>query len=1179
MVQSAEISPSPSRQSPQAQFVAALGGRVAALQEALAGLETEPYSVVRRSTLRRRLEAIGEAAGVLGFDAAANAFGSAEEVLAQSSDGVSAQALSELRATLALVPSLVPDDPDACAPDSSALGAMRAVTVIALGLVAGQAKLKRVFSGAPQLSLHFTVELEDAATLVDKYVPDLVLLDGRRVDLNIALQALSPLSVCVVVEADLARKAELTSYGALLVFAPGARYEDVLFKAVEAVDAAPGLAPAPAQQDYSVESLVDEMAEDLRQGLIGDMRRGDPSQSFHLNSSQDVKSALWGAVARVRGLVHEQTGGSIAYSAAGPDGAILVGGEKSGRGTRGNSDPSSLRRRRVLVVDDDPAIAWFLSSVLRSAGATVIEASDGLQAWEIAQRELPDLVISDMTMPGLDGFGLCRNLKRDVALCDVPVVLLSCKAELLQRVRELGVGADGYLAKEADAPEILERCAEALRSRSRIETRLCQEETVHGRLDGITPRLVLQLACEAGGTARVTFNDAAFSYELYVGDGRLLSASRVSRDNVREIGDPVLPGLLGARAGRFEVTRVNDTVQAEFCGSLSVVLAPHIRRARAAGRAVQGPALYEVVRLRFDSDAVAAYRATSPAVVSRLVEKLQDGLAPASLLRSVSAGLLESVLHDLATRGAICSALDAHGNDLVEADVASVFAQLIDVDVRTPAVGDAILPALGAPMVGASSTAEDVDKAVAFAEQLQDRIAESQKPPRAVPLPNRDIVPPVPKTLFQTSQLSMARGREEPEGDHETPYPEVFEFSDVVLGALSRTPVAPSAGRRPAQAAATLLRKEARNVGVDSAVLERSVRTGTPVVPRTQPWVLAQPIPQGALSLPLILEGDSVVAEAAPTGVVDSGIQGVDQTTRRWLEQFRSRARGIREFLTRDPDSETPPLVQAGVVARAEEVAASAQPSPARLEAETSAAPREPAPESTALPPLGDADLKTAPPAGAVEKSALVAHAKVAASALRNVGPALKSGASRVASLGAPLVLGLGAAGGAFMLVSVLARSPDSEAAAPVPALPAVNAVPAVNAASDAVQSPSGDGETLNRDDASRLAELAPPGAAQPVAAADASLRLQSRHAELPAGIEVGPGKGLFEIDTGGKHRIYVEGVFVGRGPVRRVPLPVGTHAVETRLDGHVQRHEVTVVEGKRTRTEAVGVPGTAALR
>ena len=77
------------------------------------------------------------------------------------------------------------------------------------------------------------------------------------------------------------------------------------------------------------------------------------------------------------------------------------------------------------MAEDDLSTNWFLSGVFREAGATVSDAFDGEQALDRIYRKPPDLVVSDVVMPGIDGFALCRALKRDVVLRSVPVLLLS----------------------------------------------------------------------------------------------------------------------------------------------------------------------------------------------------------------------------------------------------------------------------------------------------------------------------------------------------------------------------------------------------------------------------------------------------------------------------------------------------------------------------------------------------------------------------------------------------------------------------------------------------------------------------------------------------------------------------------------------------------------------------------
>jgi len=106
--------------------------------------------------------------------------------------------------------------------------------------------------------------------------------------------------------------------------------------------------------------------------------------------------------------------------------------------------------RRVLLVEDDPLVRLVCSVNLRLAGFEVAEAGDGQRGLEQAQLEPPDLVVSDIRMPGLDGFALAEALRRDERTRAVPIVFLSGETEAAERRRAYAIGASGFVAKPFD---------------------------------------------------------------------------------------------------------------------------------------------------------------------------------------------------------------------------------------------------------------------------------------------------------------------------------------------------------------------------------------------------------------------------------------------------------------------------------------------------------------------------------------------------------------------------------------------------------------------------------------------------------------------------------------------------------------------------------------------------------
>ncbi|WP_438041734.1 ATP-binding protein [Sorangium sp. So ce128] len=117
-------------------------------------------------------------------------------------------------------------------------------------------------------------------------------------------------------------------------------------------------------------------------------------------------------------------------------------------------DPSA----RVLLADDNADMRMYVRRIL-DARWTVEAVSDGAAALEIARRSPPDLVIADVMMPGLDGFGLLRALRADPATQGVPVIMLSARAGEESRVEGLAAGADDYLVKPFSARELVARVA------------------------------------------------------------------------------------------------------------------------------------------------------------------------------------------------------------------------------------------------------------------------------------------------------------------------------------------------------------------------------------------------------------------------------------------------------------------------------------------------------------------------------------------------------------------------------------------------------------------------------------------------------------------------------------------------------------------------------------------------
>lgn len=136
----------------------------------------------------------------------------------------------------------------------------------------------------------------------------------------------------------------------------------------------------------------------------------------------------------------------------------------------GSGDTPTTQDDRTLVLvaeDNDDARAYIRSRL--SPAFAVIECADGRDALVRAQQQVPDVVISDVMMPGLDGYELCRTLKSDERTSHIPVILLTALAEREERLTGLGHGADDYVAKPFDARELLVRVRNLIENRKRLQ--------------------------------------------------------------------------------------------------------------------------------------------------------------------------------------------------------------------------------------------------------------------------------------------------------------------------------------------------------------------------------------------------------------------------------------------------------------------------------------------------------------------------------------------------------------------------------------------------------------------------------------------------------------------------------------------------------------------------------------
>ncbi|WP_026101133.1 response regulator transcription factor RpaB [Synechococcus sp. PCC 7336] len=118
------------------------------------------------------------------------------------------------------------------------------------------------------------------------------------------------------------------------------------------------------------------------------------------------------------------------------------------------------RKERILVVDDEASIRRILETRLSMIGYDVVTASDGEEALDVFHTQDPDLVVLDVMMPKLDGYGVCQELRKE---SDIPIIMLTALGDVADRITGLELGADDYVVKPFSPKELEARIRSVLR--------------------------------------------------------------------------------------------------------------------------------------------------------------------------------------------------------------------------------------------------------------------------------------------------------------------------------------------------------------------------------------------------------------------------------------------------------------------------------------------------------------------------------------------------------------------------------------------------------------------------------------------------------------------------------------------------------------------------------------------
>jgi len=199
-----------------------------------------------------------------------------------------------------------------------------------------------------------------------------------------------------------------------------------------------------------------------------------------------------------------------------------------------------MQKTKILIIDDDPDIRDVLMITLSEEGYEVIEAGDGEEGLKAAQTKNPDLVIVDYKMPKKDGRKVCAELKEDILLSHMPIIMLTGKGEVADKVQGINAGADDYIVKPFEPQELIARIRMIIRRSERdLEanplTRLPGNVSILNELQQRIDAKTVFSVCYVDLDKFKCYND---TYGFEHGDSVIKETARILIRTRQKVGDP-----------------------------------------------------------------------------------------------------------------------------------------------------------------------------------------------------------------------------------------------------------------------------------------------------------------------------------------------------------------------------------------------------------------------------------------------------------------------------------------------------------------------------------------------------------------------------------------------------------------------------------------------------------------
>ncbi|HYX91792.1 MAG TPA: response regulator [Myxococcaceae bacterium] len=311
---------------------------------------------------------------------------------------------------------------------------------------------------------------------------------------------------------------------------------------------------------------------------------------------------------------------------------------------------------RILLVDDDETLCAMFSTLFRKHGFSVRTASDGYAGYDAALSEPFELVVADLDMPRLDGWGLLRLLREDFRTRELPVAFLSCHEDYRETLRAQQSGAQAYYSKSTRLETLAGQAKVLLEPRFAARASLASSSAaVQLEIAALGPQWVLREIAATGAPGVLEARDAWASYRIGISGGRIVHASAKAGPHEAS-ADRAFNAYLSSRGARGIFRRGAAVGPENLGGPVEEVLSRAAAALNANEQRVREGLLVQAKEIRVNPDLYTLYARIGPRQwleTARLI--CEERLPPREVLMRVDASPLdvEEAVRDLIRRGVV----------------------------------------------------------------------------------------------------------------------------------------------------------------------------------------------------------------------------------------------------------------------------------------------------------------------------------------------------------------------------------------------------------------------------------------------------------------------------------------------------------------------------------------------